>query len=80
MRIHEECYGRMFPPVDDLVRNRDIAGAVFRYRVEQPGPSSTTRSSGFDASAWDLCTACDDFDTCYRLSVGALLMHLATRV
>ena len=79
MNVHAECYGHLFPPVATLANNRDIAGAVFRYRIEQPGPISTQRSIGVDESAWDRCTTCADFDTCYRRSVGALLMDIAVR-
>ena len=64
MKVHVECYGHLFPPVKALASNRDVSGAVFRYRIEQLGPIPTTRSIGVDGSAWDRCTACADFDAC----------------
>ncbi len=79
MKVHAECYGHLFPPVASLASNQDVAGAVFRYRVEQTGTVTTVRSTAVDSTAWDKCTACADFDTCYRLSVGTLLMDIAVR-
>ena len=79
MSVHAECYGHLFPPVATLANDRDIAGAVFRYRIEQPGPISTERSVGVDESAWDRCTQCEEFETCYCRSLGSLLMDLAVR-
>ena len=79
MKVHSECYGHLFPPLATLVTNRDVAGVVFRYEIEQRGPIPTQRSTGLKESAWDRCTACVDFDTCYRLSLGSLLMDIAVR-
>ena len=79
MSVHAACYGHLFPSVAGLATNRNVAGAVFRYLIRQPGPMTTECSMEIDTGAWDRCTACPEFDTCYRLSVGSLLMDLAVR-
>ena len=79
MKTHTECYGRLFPSVGAITHEHDVAGKVFGYRVAQPGMVTTGHAITVDAAAWDECAACPDFDACYRLSTGKLLMELATR-
>ena len=79
MSVHAACYGHLFPSVTSVATNREVAGAVFHYQIRQPGPMTTERSIGVDSSAWDRCVECPEFETCYRLSVGGLLMDLAVR-
>ncbi len=79
MGMHPNCYGAMFPPMASLSTNRAVAGTVFRYRIDQPGPIPTEQSLGVDMEAWERCTQCPDFDACYRLSAGTVLMDLALR-
>lgn len=79
MNSHPDCYGRLFPSVATITHEQDVAGKVFGYRVDQPGVVSGGYASHVHMRVWDECTACPDFDACYRLSAGKLLMEFATR-
>jgi hypothetical protein len=79
MNSHPDCYGRLFPPVETVVHGKEIAGGVFGYRIAQPGLVNGAHASLVDMRAWEECAGCRDFDTCYRLSTGKLLLEFATR-
>lgn len=79
MEQRAACYGRMFPPASAFSGDADVNGIVFRCQIERFGMVGKSCYTGVDEAAWDRCTTCRDFDTCYRLSAGVLLMHLATR-
>lgn len=79
MNSHNDCYGRLFPSVATIAHGQEVTGKVFGYRVEQPGVISSGYAATVNAKAWDECAACAEFDACYRLSTGVLLMELATR-
>jgi hypothetical protein len=73
----EDCYGKMFPPVIKRPNNVTTAGKVFSYYVRHPGLMATDRSVSVDQEAWRRCVRCEDCETCYRLSVGRLLLEIA---
>ena len=77
MSVPAECYGKMFPSTFSVERNREIRGKVFRCRVNVPGMAVTSREVGFDQEAWEGCMACPDFEGCYRVSTGVLLLEKA---
>jgi len=79
MKAHETCFGHLFPSVAAIVRDRDVRGKVFGYRVTQTGVIPVDFALTADESAWDECTSCPEFDSCYRFSVAKLLMELAAR-
>lgn len=76
MNAHADCYGRLFPPVRALAHNHEVAGKVFGYSVEQPGIVCAAPSVKVDGEAWENCTRCVEFEACYRLSLGKLLMDV----
>lgn len=63
--VHPDCYGRLFPPG----HTDQTAGRVFSYTEAHPG-MITGIEPIFDLAAWDRCTECPEFETCYRLSVA----------
>ena len=73
----KDCYGKMLPPVIKRPDNVTMAGKVFSYYVKQPGLMATDRSVSVDEEAWRRCVTCEDYETCYRLSVGRLLLEIA---
>jgi hypothetical protein len=79
MNAHASCYGRLFPPVDKLTPNRAVAGAVFGYELEQHGIVRGKRLVTTNLEAWDGCAKCPEFESCYRLSAGKMVMDLALR-
>jgi hypothetical protein len=79
MKNKSECYGKMFPPVISLTHNEPVAGKVFGYQVDHPGIAVTRRVVTTNREAWQDCLECPDFDGCYRLSTGAVLMEIVMR-
>lgn len=59
------CYGKMFPSVITRPNNLTMA---------------TDRSVASRHESWLRCVACEGHGTCYRLSVGRLLLETALSV
>ncbi len=72
-----DCYGKMFPSVAAPPNDRTVLGKVFGFRLDVPGVAAPRHATVLDAEAWRECVACRNFDACYRLSLGALLMEMA---
>jgi hypothetical protein len=79
MKPHEPCYGKLFPDPGTIADDHEVCGKVFGYRVRQTGVIPIGLSMITDLAAWEECTSCADFATCYSLSAGKLLMGMATR-
>ncbi len=79
MKNKSECYSKMFPPVISLTQNEPVAGKVFGYQVDRPGMAVTRRVVTTNREAWQDCLECPDFDGCYRLSTGTVLMEIAVK-
>ncbi len=73
----KNCFGKMFPPVIRQSDNATIAGKVLSYHVEHSGIVATDRSIMVDEKAWRQCAMCEDHESCYRLSIGKLLLEIA---
>jgi hypothetical protein len=78
MKNEADCYGKMFPSVLSVAHNRLVVGRVFGYQVDYPGQVAT-KTVTVNGEAWQHCLGCPDFDACYRLSAGTVLMQLAIR-
>ncbi len=76
----KECYGKMFPTVIGRPDNVTVAGEVFSYHIRHPGLTVTDRSVSVNHEAWRPCIACAEYESCYRLSVGRLLLEIALSV
>jgi hypothetical protein len=68
MNAEPECFGTMFPSLANAGRIRESHGKVFGFR---------THRAGFDREAWRHCRACPEYDACYRVSTGVLLLDAA---
>jgi hypothetical protein len=73
----KDCYGKMFPPVIRQPDNVTMAGKVPSYHVEHSGVMATDRSVMVDEKAWRQCVLCEEHESCYRLSIGKLLLEIA---
>jgi hypothetical protein len=60
-----------------LAQNKPVSGKVFGYQVDFPGVSATKRGVTVDREAWEECVGCPEFEGCYRISTGTILMELA---
>ena len=79
MNREQECYGKMFPSVVEMAHNRAVVGKVFGYYLDYAGQVAQKRDTTVDHDAWQKCLECRDFDGCYRLSAGTMLMDLAVK-
>ncbi len=73
----QECYGNMFPPVNRQPDNVPVTGKVFSYHVEHTGVMARDRAVSVDENAWRQCVKCDEYESCYRLSVSRLMLETA---
>jgi hypothetical protein len=79
MNREPECYGKMFPPVVEMAHNRSVVGKVFGYELSYQGEVAACRAATVNRDAWQQCLECREFEGCYRLSAGTMLMELAVR-
>jgi hypothetical protein len=79
MKSHAPCYGQLFSTAGRIAADCEVRGKVFEHRVEHPGVIPVGFAVTANIDAWDECTACPEFATCYPLSAGKLLMELAAR-
>ncbi len=70
-----ECYGKMFPDFTRLKHNEALEGQAFTALVADSGAGPQGRSLRLKREAWEKCVACNDYRTCYELSVAQLLMN-----
>ncbi len=76
-----ECYGRLFPGVQDVGSNRPAKGKVFTVSTYNPGGMfHYDHSVTADMDQWDRCRECPEFDGCYHLSMATLALESAVRV
>jgi hypothetical protein len=69
----------MFPPLISLAHDEPVTGKVFGYQIDRPGMVVTRRVVTANREAWRQCLECPDFDACYRLSTGTVLMEIAVK-
>lgn len=79
MKPHSTCYGKMFPPTLVQTGNREIRAKVFGHLVDHTGVVERGRMVTTDQQAWEECTVCPEFASCFRLSSGTLLMEVALK-
>jgi hypothetical protein len=75
--MKQECYGRIFPDMLDLRINRENRGKVFGAFVQSAGVGVQDRKVSLDSAAWEGCTKCPDYRSCYDLSLGKLALQEA---
>jgi hypothetical protein len=79
MNSEQECYGKMFPSIVEVVHDKPVAGRVFGFEADYSGQVARKRDATVNRDAWRECLRCRDFDSCYRLSMGTILMELAVK-
>lgn len=75
MSAHSDCYGKMFPDFTRLEKNKPLTSPAFIALVESHGIGVQRRSLEVKPDGWDKCVACDDYRTCYDLSLSKMLMN-----
>jgi hypothetical protein len=79
MTERRACYGTLFPDVMPPVAPGVQAGRVFSFELTSIGLARGERRVDVDLEAWEKCVECPDFDSCYRLSSGKLMLQSAIR-
>jgi hypothetical protein len=75
---HKDCYGAMFPDTLHVENDRPLRGKVFICQLLTAGGTfRSDRKVTADVAAWDECVACKDYEHCYRLSLGKLMLETA---
>ena len=80
MENRKSCYGKMYPSIVTVAPTRTDKGKVFNYKVDQPYVPPSHREETVKNEAWRECTGCPEFDTCFRVSAGTLLMEIAQKL
>lgn len=75
MNAHCDCYGTMFPDFTRLEKNKPLSSAAFTTFVQSHGIGVQGRALEVKPEGWDKCVSCEDYRTCYDLSLAKLLMN-----
>jgi len=68
----------MFPDVLHVVSDRPQRGKVFSILLERAGGMiRCNREATADIEQWDACRKCPEFQDCYQLCMGKLLLASA---
>jgi hypothetical protein len=72
---HNECYGNMFPSVVSPRTGVVVRGKVFSIELQRAGGLNiAVRRTEVDLDAWKKCLTCQEFDSCYKLSMAKLAL------
>ena len=75
---HQPCYGNLFPDALHLTNDRTMKGKVFSLALTTAGGLwRADRRADADVSEWDECRQCPEFEHCYQLSLGKLMLQTA---
>ena len=79
MKEHQECYGKLFPSIENSESNLIQKGKVFSFRLDRPRVLAINRVTEEDSKQWDECIQCPEFDVCYKLSMAKFALEQAVR-
>jgi len=77
MKTQKDCYGAMFPDMDQVNLNKPLAGKAFDVLVESQGIGVSPRQVTVRPESWDECTAFESYRDCYDLSMAKLALTTA---
>jgi len=75
--IMRECFGTIYPDLSRIELNKDLAGKVFRLRIDSQGMMRRPPRFEADLEAWEDCQRCEVYQSCFDLSNGKLAMRQA---
>ena len=74
---HRECYGKMAPDLEHLNYNAYTDGKAFRVFAKSNALGPQLRELTVKPEAWDECTACPEYPSCYDLSMARVGLQAA---
>ena len=75
-KVHKECYGTMFPDAFVYTENTPTKGKAFSFELDRAGGTFRSgRKVSVDREEWDDCVQCPEFNDCYRLCIGRLILE-----
>ena len=73
----KECYGKIYPPVENNTSKRDFNGKVFSVHITSLGTWGQKKANWeYNLDEWQVCQHCEQFKNCYDLSNAKAIMHL----
>jgi hypothetical protein len=73
----KECFGTIYPDLEQLPFGATVEGKVFRIRVTTLGPGHRDRKLEVDRREWEVCQQCEEFRNCFDFSTAVLSMQQA---
>jgi hypothetical protein len=80
MDTNKECFGNLFPDLENLGINKEVRGKTFSVKLISWGMGIHSREIHPDVEQWNSCRKCDNFDSCYSFSQAKLNLSAALRV
>jgi hypothetical protein len=75
----QSCYGTIYPDLEQFQLGKPAAGKVFQISIDSRGPGHRDRKMDVDTEAWQKCSHCEDFPSCYPFSTAKLEMQRVLR-
>lgn len=72
-----DCYGTIFPPLEDRMPNVLHKGKVFGFMVKSFGLMQAGHAVVVDDPAWQECVAFPTYRSCYDLSAARFQVEAA---
>ena len=73
----KNCFGTLYPDITQLQFGKEIAGKVFRVRIDTLGGGQRDRLIESDLRQWQECQGCEVFRSCYDFSTAKLAVQQA---
>lgn len=76
-----DCFGTIYPDFAQFHFGKEIAGKVFRVKIDTLGPGHRDRHLTADLPQWQTCQQCEEFRSCYNFSNAKLaVQHAASAI
>jgi hypothetical protein len=73
----KDCFGTIYPDFDQFRFGQEMAGKVFRVKINTLGPGHRDRQLHVDLPQWQDCQQCEEFRSCYDFSGAKLAVQQA---
>jgi sulfatase maturation enzyme AslB (radical SAM superfamily) len=71
----KECYGKIYPDLQEVSFGQELAGKVFQFRIDTLGSGHRERKTEASLREWQDCQRCEDFRSCYDFSSAKLQLQ-----